>query len=213
MARAFSQIAFTKAVRAIQEQNGSRQSYAPLDAPDIEPGNRFTQKEIRFVQERDGFYQATVSQTGWPYVQFRGGPAGFLKVLDPQTLAYADFRGNRQYISSGNLSENENVSLFLMDYPKRTRLKVWAKAEQRPFQDNPDLLEQVHDKSYRARPERIIILKIKAFDWNCPQHIPQRFTLADLAPGINELRSTIRDLEAENAELKRLLKGNIHLVD
>ncbi|QDG77889.1 pyridoxamine 5'-phosphate oxidase family protein [Labrenzia sp. PHM005] len=205
MARAFSEIAFTKTVRAIQEQNGSRRSYAPLDDPEIDPGNRFTTNETRFVEARDGFYQATISETGWPYVQFRGGPIGFLKVLDPTTLAYADYRGNRQYISTGNLTDNRNVCLFLMDYPNRTRLKIWATAEQVPLKDNENLLDHVHDSTYRALPERIIRLKLQAFDWNCPQHIPQRFTLADLAPGINELRSRIRELEEENEELKSFL--------
>jgi hypothetical protein len=205
MARAFSEIAFTKAVRAIQEQNGSRRSYAPLDDPGIEPGDRFTENEIRFIEARDGFYQSTVSETGWPYMQFRGGPIGFLKVLDPKVLAYADYRGNRQYISSGNLTGNAKVCLFLMDYPNRTRLKVWATAEQLPLAGNDALLEKVHDASYRALPERLIMLKVQAFDWNCPQHIPQRFTLAELAPGINELRSRIRELEDENADLKSFL--------
>lgn len=206
MARAFSELAFTKTVRAIQEQNGSRRSYAPLDAPDIDPGDRLTTNEIRFIELRDGFYQATASETGWPYVQFRGGPAGFLKVLDPVTLAYADYRGNRQYISAGNLAENANTCLFLMDYPNRTRLKVWATAEHVPLAGNEELLNRIHDSTYRALPERITLLKVQAFDWNCPQHIPQRFTLADLAPGINELRGRIRELEEENEDLKSFLK-------
>lgn len=205
MARAFSQIAFTERVRALQEQNGSRQSYARLDDPDVDPGNRLSENEARFIEARDGFYQATVSETGWPYVQFRGGPVGFLKVLDKQRLAYADYRGNRQYISTGNLSGNERICLFLMDYTNRTRLKVWARANQLPLAGNEDLLDTLHDSSYRALPERIIVLTVEAFDWNCPQHIPQRFTLADLAPGLNELRGRIRELEEENAELKGFL--------
>ena len=207
MARAFSEIAFTQSVRNRQEELGSRGDYASLDSPGVDPGDRLTEIEARFIQARDGFYQATVSETGWPYVQFRGGPVGFLKVLDATTLAYGDFRGNRQYISSGNLADNDRVSIILMDYPNRIRLKIWARARQVPIKDGPDLAATVALQGYRALPERVVVLSVEAFDWNCPQHIPQRFTLAELAPDLTALRNRIRELEEENVELKTFLKS------
>ncbi|MES0879038.1 pyridoxamine 5'-phosphate oxidase family protein [Roseibium sp. SCP14] len=206
MARAFSEIAFTQSVRNRQQELGSRDGYASLDAPEMEPGDKLTEIEARFIQARDGFYQATVSDSGWPYVQFRGGPVGFLKVLDATTLAYGDFRGNRQYISSGNLTDNDRVSIILMDYPNRTRLKIWARARQVPIEDGQELAAIVALQGYRALPERIVVLSVEAFDWNCPQHIPQRFTLSELAPDLTALRNRIRELEQENAELKTFLK-------
>ena len=179
MARAFAEIAFTPSVRAIQETNGSSASYAKLLSPDAQGGNELSEKEAEFIRNRDGFYQATVSETGWPYVQFRGGPRGFLKVLDATTIAYADFRGNRQYLSIGNLSKNERISLFLMDYPNRRRLKLWGRASTIDLRDNLRLVEQLHDSTYPARPERSVIIKVEAYDWNCPSHIPQRYTLEE----------------------------------
>ncbi|GAA0782045.1 pyridoxamine 5-phosphate oxidase [Roseibium denhamense] len=206
MARAFSDIAFTPSVRDRQIQYGSRDSYAPLDLPEVDRGDRLTDIEAQFIRERDGFYQATVSQSNWPYVQFRGGPAGFLKVIDEKTIAYADFRGNRQYITSGNLSENDRVSLILMDYPNRRRLKIWARARQVDAKDDPELIATLTTPGYRAFPERAVVLTVEAFDWNCPQHIPRRFTLDELAPNFNALQNRIAELEAENEELKSFLK-------
>ncbi len=205
MARAIADIAFTPAVRARQSEEGSRQAYADFDSPSYDSRDTIGPEEARFISARDGFYQATVSETGWPYVQFRGGPAGFLKVLDPQTLGYADFRGNRQYISSGNLTGSNKVSLILMDYPNRRRLKIWATARQIPAKDDPDLISQLRPDGYRALPERAVLLNVEAMDWNCPAHIPQRFTLAELAPQINQLQARIAELEEENAELKSFL--------
>ena len=128
MARAFAVIAFTPAVLAAQEKQGSASSYAKFLSAEAEGGDRLTADEAAFIAERDSFFQATVSETGWPYVQFRGGPAGFLKVLDDKTIAYADYRGNRQYVSVGNLSRDDRVSLILVDYPNRRRLKIWGRA-------------------------------------------------------------------------------------
>ncbi|MEM9632751.1 MAG: pyridoxamine 5'-phosphate oxidase family protein [Pseudomonadota bacterium] len=207
MARAFSEIAFTPSVRKRQQKHGSRDGYASLDAPETDAGDQLTEIEARFIRARDGFYQATVSESGWPYVQFRGGPVGFLKVLDATSLAYGDFRGNRQYISSGNLAENDRVSIILMDYPNRARLKIWAKARQVMVKDDPDLAAKVALDGYRGLPERVVVLSVQAFDWNCPQHIPQRFTIAELAPDLTALRNRIRELEEENAELKSFLKS------
>lgn len=180
MPRAYAELTFTPHVRAIQERQGSAASYARFLAPDFSGGDAFTAREAAFITERDGFYQATVSETGWPYVQFRGGPRGFLKVLDEKRLAYADFRGNRQYLSVGNLQTNNRISLFLMDYPNRRRLKILGTVELVNIEDDPDLIARLHDPEYRAVPERAFIITLAGFDWNCPQHIPQRYTLEEL---------------------------------
>ena len=187
MARNFARIAFTPNVRAAQEANGSAAAYAKFLTPDsdraadADRGGRLTERETTFITERDGFYQATVSKSGWPYVQFRGGPVGFLKLLDDETIAYADFRASRQYISTGNLIGDDRVSLILMDYPNQRRLKIWGRASLVDGADDPELVERLHDESYNAKPERAVVFTIEAFDWNCPQHIPQRFTLEEMA--------------------------------
>jgi hypothetical protein len=207
MARAFAEIAFTPTVRANQQRQGSAATYAKFLTPKAERGDRLTADEAAFIAERDGFYQATVSETGWPYVQFRGGPAGFLEVLDEATLAYADFRGNRQYISTGNLDADGRIALIMMDYPNRRRLKIWGRARLVDIGDDPALVSRLHDESYKARPERAVVITVEAFDWNCPQHIPQRFTLEELEPTLAPLRNELAQLRAENARLKAALGG------
>jgi len=207
MARGFAEIAFTPAVRAAQETNGSAAAYAKLLAPDADRGDRLTEREAAFIAERDGFYQATVSETGWPYVQFRGGPAGFLEVLDDKTIAYADFRGNRQYISTGNLTGDDRISLILMDYPNRRRLKVWGRAKLADVAQNPDQTERLHDGAYAARPERAVVITVEAFDWNCPRHIPRRFTVEELEHTLAPLREELAALRAENERLKAEASG------
>jgi len=208
MARAFSKIAFTDNVLARQEANGSADMYARFLTPEADAADMLGPVEAEFIANRDGFYQATVSDTGWPYVQFRGGPAGFLKVLDNKTLGYADYRGNRQYISSGNLSGNDRVSLILMDYPNRRRLKVWARARQVERDEDQALVNRLMMPGYRALPERAIVLSIEALDWNCPAHIPQRFTADELAPQFSAYEARIRELEAEIARLKKHPTGS-----
>lgn len=180
MPRAYAELTFTTNVRAMQERQGSADSYAKFLAPEMSGGDVFTARETEFIAERDGFYQATVSETGWPYVQFRGGPRGFLKVLDEKRLAYADFRGNRQYLSVGNLQANTRISLFLMDYPNRRRLKILGTVELVDIADDPEFIARLHDPDYRAVPERAFVITLAGFDWNCPQHIPQRYTLEEL---------------------------------
>lgn len=202
MARAFADIAFTPAVRAAQARNGSADAYGKFLAPEAAPGDRLGETEAAFVGARDGFYQATVSETGWPYVQFRGGPKGFLKVLDGGTIAYADFRGNRQYLSAGNLAGDDRISLILMDYPNRRRLKIWGRARLVEIADDPALVARLHDPATRARPERAVVIAVEALDWNCPQHIPQRLTLEELAPHLAPLRAEIARLAAENEALR-----------
>ena len=206
MARAFSEIAFTPAVRTTQTAQGSADAYAKLLAPEADRSDRLSDREIDFITARDGFYQATVSETDWPYVQFRGGPSGFVKILDDRTIAYADFRGNRQYLSVGNLVDNDRVSLILMDYPNRRRLKVWGRAKLVDVSDNPELVATLHVDGYRALPERAIIITVEAYDWNCPQHIPQRLTRAEFEPQLSPLREEIALLTAENRDLKALLE-------
>lgn len=205
MSRAFAEISFTPSVLAMQEQHGSADAYAKFLEPDADRGDRIGQNEAVFISHMDGFFQATVSETGWPYVQFRGGPAGFLKVLDDQTIAYADFRGNRQYLSTGNIIEDDRVSLILVDYPNRRRLKIWGKARLVSKEDNPELIKQLQDKSYRALPERAVVISIKAYDWNCPQHIPQRMTLDELEPELEPIRNEISRLKSENEKLRNTL--------
>ena len=179
MSRAFAEIAFTPTVRALQTRMGSRSSYAELESGALQP-DVLTAREVDFIQARDGFYQASVSETGWPYVQFRGGPAGFLRVLDGGRVAYADFRGNLQYISAGNLQRNDRVALILMDYAQRRRLKLLGRAHGVSAADDPALVSSVAVAHYRARVERAVVITVEAFDWNCPQHITPRFTAAEL---------------------------------
>ncbi|MGR8936131.1 MAG: pyridoxamine 5'-phosphate oxidase family protein [Gammaproteobacteria bacterium] len=175
MARAFAKISFTPDVQAVQTEMGSRAAYrsAELDAAEEVALGVFEQE---FITGRDSFYQATVSQTGWPYVQHRGGPLGFLKVLDERTLGYADFSGNRQYISVGNLRGDDRVSLLLMDYPQRRRLKIWGRARVVDERSEPELLAKLETPEFRAPVERGILIRVEAFDWNCPKYITPRYS-------------------------------------
>lgn len=206
MARAFAKLAFTPTVQSIQKQHGSAETYQKFLENEAEQANKLTNREIEFISERDGFYQSSVSETNWPYVQFRGGPKGFLKIIDEQTIAYADYRGNRQYISTGNLTTNNRTSLILMDYPNRRRLKIWGEVNIIEPSINPTLISNLHDETYRALPERVIQITVKAFDWNCPQHIPQRLTLEELEPHIQPLREEIKKIKEENERLKQTSK-------
>jgi predicted pyridoxine 5'-phosphate oxidase superfamily flavin-nucleotide-binding protein len=167
--------------------------------------DRFTPNEAAFIAERDSFYMATVSETGWPYIQHRGGPRGFLKVVDEKTLAFADYRGNRQYISVGNLGSDDRAALILMDYRARARLKIYAHIEAIPLDADPGLAELVASTAYKAKPERILRAHLQAFDWNCPQHITPRFTEAEISAAVQPLRERLGALEAENAALRARL--------
>ena len=165
----------------------------------------FTPSELAFITQRDSFYMATVSETGWPYVQHRGGPRGFLKVVNEKTLAFADYRGNRQYISVGNLGANDRVALILMDYAGRARLKVYAHVEPVALDADPGLAERIATPGYKAKPERILLLHLVAFDWNCPQHIIPRFTEEEIAEAMQPLRDRLAEVEAENTALRAKL--------
>lgn len=188
MASAFANIAFTANVKDMQTRMGSREAYGrheqePVQAPDLSP------HEIAFVEARDSFYQGTVSETGWPYVQHRGGPAGFLKVLDARTLGYADFTGNRQYISAGNLAGDDRVCLFLMDYPQQARLKILGRARMIDEDSDPELLARLDNPHYRARVERGIVIRIEGYDWNCPKYITPRYTKDEIEQRIRQAGS------------------------
>ena len=176
---AYHQIAFTPAVIALQEEAGSRSAYAR--AGERTGGNHLLgAAEMAFIAERDGFFIASISETGWPYVQFRGGSPGFARTPDPSTIAWADFRGNQQFITSGNVTGDDRVALFFMDYPGRRRLKVFGRLSFAPAAENAALAEALSVPGYRARVDRIAQVRVEAWDRNCPQHIPQRYTLAEL---------------------------------
>ncbi len=199
MPQPVSDIAFTPAVKAVQERNGSRAGYARME----EKGgwrDTVTPEFAASLAERDSFYLATASGEGRPYIQHRGGPKGFLKILDDKHLAFADFGGNRQYITAGNLSENDRASIFLMDYANRRRIKVWGRA--RVVDDDPALLERLIEPGYKAKPERAIVFEIEAWDVNCPQHITRRYTDEQIAPALAKLQARIEELEAEVKELR-----------
>ncbi|MBD8894309.1 pyridoxamine 5'-phosphate oxidase family protein [Roseibium litorale] len=204
MSQGLAAIAFTPAVRARQEEEGASELYA--QSTYFVPGKpEIGLPEREFIEARDGFYLSTVSETGWPYSQFKGGPQGFLKVLDRHTLGYAEFRGNRQYISSGNLTVNDRAFLFLMDYANRRRMKVWAKVRELPLTGNEDLAARLIPDGYRALPERLVVLDVETYDWNCPSHIPQKVSRQAAEAQISRLLLHIRQLEEENAELKSFL--------
>ncbi|MEE9359089.1 MAG: pyridoxamine 5'-phosphate oxidase family protein [Hyphomicrobium sp.] len=194
-----SDIAFTPAVKALQERNGSRAGYARM-AERKDWHDTVTPDLAAFLAERDSFYLASASAEGRPYIQHRGGPKGFLKALDDKRLAFADFGGNRQYISTGNLSENDRASIFLMDYPNRRRIKLWGRA--RVVEDDPELLERLVEPGYGAKPEQAIVFEVEAWDVNCPQHITPRYTEDQIAPALAKLQARIDALEAEVKELR-----------
>tara|TARA_R110001583_G_scaffold139234_2_gene291425 strand:- start:1682 stop:2314 length:633 start_codon:yes stop_codon:yes gene_type:complete len=200
MTYGFMDIALTPSVQAAQAEMGVDHLWSGFKGN--RTFDRFTDQEATFIAQRDTFYIASVSETGWPYVQHRGGPPGFLKMIDDRTLAFMDYRGNRQYISTGNFKANDRACLILMDYPRRARLKIYAHVEKLALDADAVLAKQVVDKDYVAKPERIFRLRLEAFDWNCPQHITPRFTEEEIAKGIQPLRDRIEQLESENALLQ-----------
>jgi len=203
MTRAFARIAFTDAVKEAQRRNSARASGERLEH---HPATRdaLTPELVRYIEQRDSFFMATSSREGWPYVQHRGGPPGFLRVIDEHTLGFADYKGNRQYITTGNLADNPRAFIFLMDYAHRRRVKIWGRA--RVVTDDAALLERLMPADYRARPEQAIVFTIDAWDTNCPQHIPQMFHADDVAAAIEPLQARIATLEAENSALRERIK-------
>jgi predicted pyridoxine 5'-phosphate oxidase superfamily flavin-nucleotide-binding protein len=194
-----SDVAFTPAVKAIQARKGSRGGYAHME----DGGGFRTEIDAAlagFIGEQTSFFLATANADGQPYIQHRGGPAGFIRILDKTTLAFADYRGNRQYITQGNLSENPKAYIFLIDYVNRRRIKIWGEA--RVVEDDPALTASLMPKDYKAKPEQAILFKITAWDSNCPQHIPMKFDAADVAAAVAARDERIAELEAEVAQLK-----------
>jgi len=178
MAKNYPSIAFTAAIKKLQERFGSRASYARLEKESYVDG--LTDNEIAFIGQRDSFYMATIGENGYPYIQHRGGPKGFVKVLDKNRIGFIDFRGNMQYISVGNIGTHNKVSLIMVDYPARARLKILATATIIEIKDDPALYEQLDLPGYKFKPERMIVLTIDAYDWNCPQHIIPRYTVEEI---------------------------------
>jgi len=193
MAFKFHELAFTDSVRHAQEEYyGQSRPVRHVPGPDA-----LTHDEISFIQARDSFYMATVSETGWPYLQHRGGEVGFLRVLSPTQLAFADYKGNRQLISVGNLAVTDRVMLFLMDYPQRTRLKIMGHARLEDARKHPELVAQLAEPEVRAQVERLFFIDVVSFDWNCNQHITPRYTLEDIKGIISPLQQRIAELEAQ----------------
>jgi predicted pyridoxine 5'-phosphate oxidase superfamily flavin-nucleotide-binding protein len=208
MPLAFAEIAFTPSVQAEQTKFDSSKVYDKFLSESRSGGGELGPDEAKFLGERDGFFQASVSETGWPYVQFRGGTPGFLNTLDANTIAYADLRGNRQYISAGNLNHSNRISLIAVDYPNQRRLKLWGEVHFINPQSEPELVAALYAGNEVV--DRIVKIKVSAIDWNCPRHIPRRYTLKELEPEINALRDQITTLEVENAALKAGVSPLIH---
>jgi predicted pyridoxine 5'-phosphate oxidase superfamily flavin-nucleotide-binding protein len=194
-----SDVAFTPTVKAIQVRKGSRDAYAHVE----QNGGWRTEIDDRlagFLADANSFYLATATADGQPYIQHRGGPKGFIKILDKNTIAFADYSGNRQYLTQGNLTENAKAHIFVMDYAHRRRVKIWGEAK--VVEDDPALMQSLMPKVYKARPEQVILFRISAWDTNCPQHIPQKFDAADVAAALAARDARIAELEAELAVLK-----------
>jgi hypothetical protein len=202
MGKRFAELAFTPLVQEQQLRHGSRPQYERVETSGS-PGNRLGPHEQAFIRGRDSFYMASVSETGWPYIQFRGGAQGFLHVLDAATLGFADLRGNMQYISTGNLLHDDRVALFLMDYPTQSRLKILGHAQ--ILEGEPaakEWLDRLRVPDEKTPAERAVLIHIEAFDWNCQQHITPRFTQEELAETLEPMRRRLATLEKENAYLR-----------
>jgi predicted pyridoxine 5'-phosphate oxidase superfamily flavin-nucleotide-binding protein len=204
----FLEMARTAGVKAAQERNGSAKFFENFKGH--RDFDHLTETEREFLAARDSFYMATISESGWPYIQHRGGPKGFLKVLDDKTMGFADFRGNLQYISLGNLGTRDKTALFFMDYPNRTRLKMFVHTEERSLDENPALAATLALPGYKAKVERALIFHLEAFDWNCPQHITPRFTEEEVQPTLQGMESKLELLQAENRKLRRQLRSTPH---
>jgi uncharacterized protein len=201
MPSSFGSLVFTPLVKALQEKYGSRRQYARMEARVAGP-DRLGSAESAFIAERDSFYMATTGATGWPYVQHRGGPKGFMKVIDNQTIAFADFRGNRQYVSTGNLASDDRVALIMVDYPSRTRLKILGRAQIFEAEAAREWIERLREPGSRVVIERVYVIRVEGFDWNCPQHITPRFTEEQIRKGLAPFERRLEELEQENERLR-----------
>jgi uncharacterized protein len=205
MGRRFQELAFTPLVKEQQERHGSRRQYERV-AQTAPAGDSLGPAEQTFITHRDSFYMASVSETGWPYIQHRGGPNGFVHILNPSLIGFADFRGNRQYVSLGNLQHDSRVALFFMDYPHQTRLKILGRVEVHENDAEASSFIKSFPPTDRSDIiERVIFIQIEGFDWNCPQHITPRYTADELEQGLAPIRERLAKLESENADLRAKL--------
>jgi uncharacterized protein len=202
----FGALAFTPLVKQLQERYGSREQYERMEKSGASH-DRLTACEKEFLADRDSFYWATIGVTGWPYVQHRGGPKGFLKVIDDRTLALADFRGNKQFISTGNLLTDNRVAMILVDYPRQARLKILGHVEVFEGEKAGDWIKRVRLPGYKAVIERVFVIHIEAYDWNCPQHITPRYTAEEIREGMQAAEQRMQTLEQENEALRQELAG------
>ena len=207
MARNYRHTLFSDAVKTLQERHGSRASYLKMDAGADGTPDALTAKELDYIALRDSFYMASVTADGWPYMQHRGGPAGFLRHIAGNRIGFADYRGNRQYISTANLADDDRVSLFLMDYPNKDRLKLVGHAHSVELADDPALVTSLMPDGYRAVPERAFLIDVIGWEWNCSQHITPRFTEAEISAAIQPMAAELNQLRAENAALRTQLSG------
>ncbi|TDW47783.1 hypothetical protein EV144_10468 [Flavobacterium sp. 270] len=199
----YQKLAFTDAIKNLQEENGSRSAYERMERTSNVDG--LTENEIDFISNRDSFYMASFGENEYPYIQHRGGPAGFIKVIDDKTIGIVDFSGNRQYISVGNISNNNKVALFMMSYSQKARLKIYASAKVVDLKDHDQLYNQLKPSDYKFRPERMILFEIQAYDWNCPQHITPRFTREEIEMALQPQKEYIAKLEDIIKELEQKL--------
>jgi len=196
----YERLAFTDAIKQLQEMHGSRTAYARIEQGDRTGG--MTEMETEFIAGRDSFYLGSIGENGYPYIQHRGGPKGFLVVLDEETLGMVDFSGNKQYISVGNVATNPRVSLFLMDYPTRARLKMYAEMSIVEIANDPELYKRLAPEGYKYKPERMLLFSVQGFNWNCPQHITPRYTLEEIERAFAERNAYVTALEEELVRLK-----------
>lgn len=201
MARNFAEIAFSDASKRLQEKYGSRNSYSRMEK--YSEVNGLTDGEFSFIENQNSFYMSSLGTNGYPYIQHRGGPKGFLKVLDSKRIGFIDFSGNKQYVTVGNITTNAKVSLIMIDYPRKARLKIYATAEVIELQDQPKLYDLLDLDDYKFRPERMMVLNIEAYDWNCPQHITPRYTVDEIETALIPQQEYIAKLEQEIKELKK----------
>ena len=206
MSRRFQELAFTPLVKQHQQEHGSRRQYERM-AEQSPSGSALGPDEQTFIGLRDSFYMASVSETGWPYVQHRGGPKGFVHIIDPSLIGFADLRGNKQYISLGNFDHDARVALFFMDYPNQTRLKILGRVEVREHDSEaPALIESFRPKEESSVVERVILVHVEGFDWNCPQHITPRYTVEEFQEALAPLTQKLAKLDEENAKLREKLR-------
>ena len=207
MAHNFGSLVFTPVVKALQEKYGCRRQYARMEAGGASP-QHLGPEESACIAERDSFYMSTtVGATGWPYIQHRGGPKGFLKVIDDHTIAFADFLGKKQFISTGNIGTDNRVALIMVDYPRQARLKILGRAEVFEGEQRREWLERLREPGYKAVIERAYVIKVEGFDWNCPQHITPRFTADQIQEALAPFERRLQDLERENKELREATRA------